>query len=437
MLIFSMIALYFLGVTLYGYRISRKEDIEGFMVADRNRMGWVIASSIAIGWLDTGFIVFYLYEFAASGWYTITYLVGSLVSFMIFFVAAKRVVDKANQHHLFTIADYFYDLWSRRSALIIAIINLVLMVMWVIMLFLIGGKIIVATTSLTLIQANMVMLAITLPYLLMGGFRAVLGTDVIQAVLVIVGLGAILSHFMSFEGVVLTAPAEASAYSTEKIIYTLFAMVGWCMVSGDLWVRLYAAKSSCELRKAMVYSPILLAGFAGVLGFIAWNMNVPEGADPLTHLLTLVLTGPLKIIAIGTVFVAILSSLDTCVFGSATAFANDILLKNHLIQSHKLKYVMRFSTLFVMVVGAYTAQFFDSVVDLIYQVLAITIAVGPAIVASLFLAPKYERLIFASLLCGIVGFVYSVFIPVDFTGGSLMPVYCALFPFIFFPILRK
>ncbi len=431
MLLISLIVLYFCSVTTYGYFVGKRESLDGFMVADRNRMAVPIALSMIVGWFDAGFILFYLHEFNNSGFYGFTYPIGVALGFLVFIVTMPKLMEASVKYKMFTMSDYFHFELSKRTGLIISFINLVLMVLWVIFLFLLGGQLLAALSPLSELQATWTMFALTLPYLILGGFKAVIGTDVVQAILVFVCLAILASSLFTLDNISLAATKEIIPYTTEQILLAILSLASWTLVSGDIWQRIYAAKNTYEAQKSSILMVIFSTLLACIMALFAWNLTDPQASDLLLSLLTNASMSPvLSAFALAMIFLAILSSLDTCVFSSATTVTNNLLIKMGITSEKTLKLQVRIAIILVMLFGAAFSRSFGSVMDLFYQAMGIASAVGPAIAYALLIKNRSEPIIFASMVLGVITVIGGIVFSLTFTGATLLPFFVATLPLL-------
>ena len=423
------VAVYFLLMTLYGFLAGRRETDESFMVASRKQGAFFIGLSIAVGWTDTGLIIFYLAEFRQYGWLPMFYALGAVLSFILYALAMPRLSKVSRKHSMYTIADFFCYQWSLRIGVAVAMLNFMLMALWLVVLFLVGGQIFAAVTALSFVQGVGIMLAVVLPYMLLGGFRAVLGTDTFQYVFLVIALMALFWAFGSLGEVRLTLPsAEIASFGWEKSVFAVVSIISWSLISGDVWQRIYAARSTKTAQKGMLVAALGYMIFPICLALFAFNL-VPAGTDdPFMYLLTDGLTPALTQVLLLAVFLAVTSTIDTATFSAAAALTNDILRPLGLTQSHHLRWAT-FIAIPILLLGAAVISFYaESIMGLIYGVMGMTIAVGPALGLALFSNQRHhEPYIFTSLMLGLAAFAATKFTGANFPGQTLLPFFVGLF----------
>ncbi|GAF85847.1 unnamed protein product, partial [marine sediment metagenome] len=116
---------------------------------------------------------------------------------------------------------------------------------------------------------------VVLVYMLFGGMRAVISTDVIQSVILTIGLfllfGLGLHYAGGIETVVRNTPTEywnpLGKSSISDFLYLALAIGPFYLVWQSWWQRIFAAKDEAIARKGLV-SGLLIAGFILCFSFL-------------------------------------------------------------------------------------------------------------------------------------------------------------------------
>ena len=210
---------------------------------------------------------------------------------------------------------------------------------------------------------------IILVYLLLGGMKSVVKTDIFQYVVLLVTLIVIGVSLLKDTVVVpdLLDPGRLGISLTISfILYGIFQL----FASADLWQRVYAARDEGVVKRGLIISGIFVL-FIGILLSViglAAGSALP-GLDPnqaaaiwLTTLLPPALSG----IVIVLVFAAVMSSADTVIFTISSSIAKDFVGRwQGTVDEVALARTTRFSIIIVTLVGVGVAYFFRSIVDIL------------------------------------------------------------------------
>jgi len=326
---FVFIALYVAIVLYLGYRSKREETDEGFLIADR-KLGalegaaTVVASNTGAGLIITGVALTYTFGLSVM-WF----FVGAAIGYAIFGLFGARLREQSSEKRFYTLADYFFDRYGKTVGYVVACMTLVIMLLNIILQLIGGAKVLGSLTNLSFFWA---LLAITVTigiYLVLGGFKAVVKTDIAQAVAIIL-LTGILGIIMA-RGEVFPLLAESFAIGQTVPISTIvgFILLGVLIpfASPELWQRVYAARTSKIARRSFLYSALLYVVIGALLLMVGLAVSVDlRGIDPDLALVEgFAALLPTGIIGLGVVllFAAIMSSADTYFFTGTSILLQD------------------------------------------------------------------------------------------------------------------
>jgi len=321
---FILIGVYFIALILVAYLSSRKQNDEDFLIAER-KLG-AISTMATINASKTGSILMlfvalvYVWGFAA-----IWYFIGTVVGYLIFIPFAIRLKENSNQR-FYTLADYFKYNYSKKTALLASGIGLFLAFGFLVINLIAGTKIFSFFTNWPFWICSLIMIFIVLVYVLIGGFKAVVRTDFIQYVIIIILLA--LLAFILFNGSLIPA-SEWSFFKMDISLIVGFFVVGilYPFAVPDLWQRVYAAKDKKTLKKGFILAAIVYAVFGFLLGLVALTIKAsfPE-IDPdlaLIHGFNYLLPKGFLGLSVVLLFAAIMSTIDTSVFTGASIIIQD------------------------------------------------------------------------------------------------------------------
>lgn len=334
-----IIILYFLVVVAVGLHNRRKvSSIDGFIVADRkgsslfitgSLLATIVGGSATIGMAGLGFS-----RGLTGSWWLLVGTAG-LVVLGIFF--AKKVRDYA----LYTIPELIEKQYDSRVALAGSIL---IVVSWV---GIIAGQIVAAGKIMSVLGIGtplmwMVVFSIVfIAYTILGGQRAIIRTDTLQASIIFIGvfasLGFILNQVGGFDGLRASLSADRFAFplSSEFDAYELvklLLLVGLTYVVGpDMYSRLFCARDGNVARKSTFYTAGMLVPFAFGIALIGMGAAAlfPEitAEQAFPTVIKEVLPPFAGGIVLAALLCAVMSSADTCLLSASTILTLDIIKK--------------------------------------------------------------------------------------------------------------
>ena len=173
-----------------------------------------------------------------------------------------KIKEFADKFKLFTLSDFLYHRYGRKVAVLSGILIFFTFATLVSFNLTIGGIFLSSIFSLSLHKAIIFVSIIIITYTLLGGFRAVVWTDIIQ--LCFIGLGIFLLLFLSFPGIskLQTLPSsffDPTGWGFSNIV-GMFILLSLTFIGAqDAWQRVYAAKDIRTAKKSTLIAAIILA----------------------------------------------------------------------------------------------------------------------------------------------------------------------------------
>jgi len=345
---FIIIIAYFCIVVFFGYLASRRETKEGYLLADRKLGVWSSVATLNASKTGSILIVFtafvYIFGFSAM-WY----FIGASFGYLVFIAFASKL-RKESKNKYYTLADYFYYNYGRIPAVFATILNVIVMLGFLVINLIAGAKIFSIFTGWNFWLSALIISAVVLVYLLMGGFKAVVYTDIIQyisIVTVIVLLAVVMTRGLPILSL------DWNFFSAGPATIFGFLIIGLLVpfASPDLWQRVYSAKDRKTAMKGIFFSVLIYMCVCFALAVIALTVKALLPAlDPDTALIygfgNLLIPG-LAGLAIVLLFAAIMSSIDTYAFTASSAIIQDFF--RNLSKKKIVKYIKITLTLLLIV----------------------------------------------------------------------------------------
>jgi SSS family solute:Na+ symporter len=360
-----------LGVGYYFMHQNKNQD--DYFVGGRNIGSWHIGLSVvatdvgggfSVGLGGLGFVM------GISGsWMLFTGLLGAWLAGVFLIPRIKQ--DKAFAE-FYTFPQIFEHLFSKKVGLVAAFISLIGYLGFTSSQLLAGAKLASGTfVDLSLTQALIFMGAIAVVYTVLGGLKAVIYTDTIQWIIlmlgfIFIGLPVAYFHVGGWEVIQATLPSEF--FRLDNLSWQDFANWGitilpiW-FIGMTLYQRIFASRDVKSARKAWFIAGLFewpIMAFMGVaLGLLArvsfeqglllvnTEMLDPEMGIPI--LLRTILPPGILGLMMAAYFSAVLSTADSCLMAASGNLTTDIFGKWMKFKNEKIQ--MRYSQLFTLILG--------------------------------------------------------------------------------------
>ncbi|XP_059159876.1 high-affinity choline transporter 1-like [Physella acuta] len=426
----AVIILYIL-ILIIGIVAARKtnkaKDAEEVMIANRNIGLWLglftlTASNICGGYINgtAEYAAFYgLLQTQAP----VGYCIGIVLSGL--FMAPKMRREK-----YVTLFDPFQLKYGRKMGALLIIPHMVGELFWsASVLAALGGTISIIVDidpTISIIVSSL----IAIVYTFLGGLYAVAYTDVIQMVLIVIGLVlacpfAVTSEHVHFENITtsawlgevgagtelayldtllllsfggttwqplyqrgllvhVSASISASLYISEFCLFIFQPLYQRVLASKNIRVAVLSCYGAAVISLVLAIPPMVL-GYAGAAA--DWNSTTYEGPLPIpddrkSYILPMTLNYlvplPVSIIGMSAICAAVMSSADSCFLSSSTIFAKNIYkdILRRKATDRELMWVLRVCIILFGVLGTLVAVFATTIYglfvlacDLMYVVL--------------------------------------------------------------------
>lgn len=323
-LLLGLYALTCLGIGLYA---SRRKTDSDFMIAGR-KIGIIgFVTSVVASYIGGAALVAYtayVYRFGISA---IAVFAGTAIGFIVFIPYALRLRKFSGEKQFYTLSDWFNFRISKSVGLASAVILLFVYSGMLLNQFIAGSSILANISGWSYETGLLISSSIIATYLLAGGFRSVIRTDIFQYMVIFV-LVVLLGVVMV--GDRKTFASELIDLSRMNVGMTIaFTLFGILIIfqSAEYWQRVYGAKSDSVVRKGFIGSAIftVITGIAITMVGLSAHVHVQgiDAKDAFAEGLTLLMPDRLLGAALILIFAAIMSSADTQIFVLASSVAVD------------------------------------------------------------------------------------------------------------------
>lgn len=355
--------------------------MSGYFIAGKKLPPWVVAFSTNAtgesGWLLLGLTGMGYAVGAQAFWVGLGEVTGVALAWLFVSRRFKRLSDETDS---ITVPDVLAARFNDRNHVLRGLSALIIVVMvgtYVAAQMVASGKAFSGFTNLTYNQAVVIGAVIIIAYTLIGGYKAVAWTDLVQGILMWLGLIIVpvvaisaaggwsaVASALAQQDVNLLSPWGPQGAGVPALVAILsFLAIGWGFLGvPQLMVRFMSARSEESLVPAMRISIFVILCFdvgavlTGMAGRALYpGLEDPEGILPLlaTSLFHPVVAGVLMVV----VLAAIMSTVDSLLILASSAVVRDFLQKIKGIDKNTrtLARYGKFLTLIIGILGVFFA----------------------------------------------------------------------------------
>jgi Na+/proline symporter len=334
---FIILAIFGVLWIVFGYLLGRQnKTLDDYMLAGRN-VGLAFATATAMAtWVTSNTTMTApQVTYQLGVWGMLGYSLGA-VGLLLFAPLARRI--KLLLPHGFTSGDFIRERYGVLAWRIFLLISLFYAFGWLISLGMAGGILVNALSGLPYHIGMSVIMLVCVSYTLLGGLRAVIATDFVQTIIIL--LGVIIIAFLLIDNIGFESIHESLTEERPMLLSLLFPAasmflfnnllfgVGEIFHSNVWWSRAFAFKQDIGARAYFIaglfWLPIpVVAGFVA-LAAPALGIDVPAAdmVGPLVAGRILGSTGAVLVFIV--VFSALASSLDSLLAATADLITQDI-----------------------------------------------------------------------------------------------------------------
>ncbi len=323
-----------------GYYWGRKaKDLDGFMLAGRN-VGLALGSATAMATWVTSNTVMLAPKFALQMglWGMLAY---STASFGLFLFAPMAERIRALMPKGFTSGDFIRLRYGRAAWGVFLVISMVYSMAWLVSMGMAGGIVLQALAGIPYIYGMSVILLVCVLYTLFGGLYAVIGTDFIQSIVILLGvlfIGAMVLVRVDIGEIHTNLATEQPALldvlmpvALLSLFNNMFFGFGEVFHNNVWWSRALAMRKGVA-RKAFTLAGVFWLPIPVAAGFIALaagtlGINIVD-VDMVGPLVAGEILGPIgAMVVFIVVFASLGSSIDSLLAATSDLLTEDVYRK--------------------------------------------------------------------------------------------------------------
>lgn len=320
-----------------GYAWGRRaKSLDGFMLAGRN-VGLGLGAATAVATWITSNTTMLAPQFALElgVWGMLAYCTASL-GLLMFAPLARRI--KAVMPRGYTSAEFFELRYGKAAWAVFLVISVFYAMTWMVSMGMAGGLLIQALTGIDYFWGMTVILVVCTLYTIAGGLFAVIGTDFIQSILVLVGVTAVAVAVL---GEVEVADVHAKLLDRRPALLdvlfpaALLALfnnllfgLGETFHSNVWWSRAFAMRDGVGFRAyvlaALLWLPVpIVAGFLGLAApALGIGVSRPDMVAPIVAGSMLGELGAVLVFIV--VFSSLASSIDSLLAATSDLVTKEV-----------------------------------------------------------------------------------------------------------------
>lgn len=321
----------------FGWWLGRKtKSLDDHMLAGRN-VGLAFAGATAMAtWITSNTtLVAPQLTYQLGVWGMVGYSLAAL-GLILFAPMAKRIKELMPEGY--TCGDFIRIRYGKAAWITFLGVSFCYAMGWLVTLGMAGGVLLDTLSGLNYIVGMTVILVICVGYTLLGGLKAVIATDYVQTIIIIVGV--LIIGYVCYQKVGLETVYEFNKKHHPKLLDLLFPAsmlflfnniffgLGEIFHSNVWWSRALAFREGIG-KKAYLMAGLLWLPIPIVAGFIALAAPslglYPASADMVGPMVAAQLLGSIgAIFVFVVVFAALASSLDSLLAATSDLITRDI-----------------------------------------------------------------------------------------------------------------
>ena len=406
----------FINLAIGFYSRKKNQDFSQFAVSDRSFSSWVIFLTLSATFLGGGYTFGNASSVFSHGMVYAYALMGfSLKEFLVALLIAPRMGAYSD---CLSIGDMIEKSYGRHAKIVCGIFSLIIC----------GGILGAQVGALTLLLHSVtevnttlavgVSLTVLILYAAMGGMKAVVYTDVLQACILFIGIPLTLilgiKHIGGWHVLSHQAPEGAFSLMSHADGHLFFWVLFLSFMLGETLVppyaqRLFMAETTRETKRGTLVSALasvplfLMAGLVGMVAYVMHPNASPNSA--FVDVVNIAVPVGLRGFVLAALLSIILSSASSFLNSASIAFTNDIV--KPLIKNQRPINFLKMAQLSTIIVGIISIIFAVSYKNVLGLLLASYNFWSPVILVPMLFAifrwSFHRHSFWVGAICGALG----------------------------------
>lgn len=456
------------------YSLKKSKTATEFFLLNGNLKLSSFISTMVASNLSLGNMIFvcaiwgYFFGISGAFWVAVTIIL-LIFGYLIFGKYFKSYIeDRSNNGSLHEFISNLYiekgNINYKRLRYFSSLVTIITLLLAIILELHIASTLFVQVFETSLESTFLVLVSIIAAYAILGGFRTVVHTDILQSVLLIVAIIAGFYFYFNFESAGITSHSFRTIFSGAGWANALgisFLGFAWLLATMDTWQRNSASRSLDISFKGVSWAGGIMVVF--VILFALFGMYVKDAIAPIAQENGLATSGgfypfndlfaisnlaseQFLQVSLAALFVGLImaaaSTADTFFVVMSHSFTTDILIsktnkslgqideKQNLLFGSVGRIVVISSTFIIMIVWFLLSKFnlLNSPLDLFYIAYSVQYALLPALIFGIFFKRKHTSTAILSIISGIISTLFIGFYFSPKSAAGISTEYLALRP---------
>ncbi len=432
-----MYTLLIIFIVKYSNRGTPSGDEKVYLVGTKDMEVFEVACSIVAAVIDPasilfGFGIILIFGPAGAGLFSAFFVTTFLLGFL-----APKFWNKAETGQVHTLSNFVGLVVGKKSEFVYGLVTLLFVMTVVIGAYSANLDIFKHFLQLDKFSATVITFGLTLAYVVVGGFRTIVRTDVLQYVLMVLVFGAIC---LALPAVVTQVDYEFSKWFTGAFWMLGPVIFFQNIVKPAQWQPLLGAKSAEVATKGVFLGGLLYVALMAPIIYVAFTLKaVFPGTEPMQVFYQVVGTyfldySPFVFIAM---VAALMSSVDTALFYVGTTAASIFNLKKYFKDVSGVR-LIQVTIGVISFVTILLSMFVESFITfLLSTVPMVGVVVLPFFGGMLFDLKKFDKEIAISMVLGVVVFFFQFANPATDYIWNILPVVTTFAVFLVLSGIKK
>jgi Na+/proline symporter len=326
------------------------------------------------------------------GWGGLALFIGYALAFLFLAMLAPRIRKRSDVATFLSLPDYVHATFGKTAGHLVFAVSFCAFMALLLIQFTAGGQILRPLLGFDYATCVFITGGIAATYLVIGGFRTVLATDMIQ------GASRLILMPLILWTVAVGAHSNPHSFSVQAlppILWISLSVTGFFTAasSADVWQRIYAARSEVAAAAGLVVGAAAIMTFGALLvglGILAQGTGLTKVADDaFVAAMASGLPTWATYLAIVLVLSTIMGTADTEIFllagmlGRERVRIQGITDAGEVLRRQSIR-VSRMLVLAIVTVAASLSLVFREVITIYIWLLSAILVISPIIVGSLF-----------------------------------------------------
>ncbi|WP_100402702.1 sodium/pantothenate symporter [Bacillus sp. FJAT-42315] len=346
-LLLFLIIIFFIGVYASKYVQSSSSFVQEYFLGSRELGGFILAMTMAATY---GSASSFLSGPGAAYNYGLAWVLLAMsqvaTGYFVLMILGKKFAIMARQYQAVTLVDFLYARYKSQLVVVLAAVSIIVFLFSAMAAQWIGGaRLVESITGLSYTTALIIFGVSVLIYVIIGGFRAVAITDMVQGVIMVVGtlilFIAALKAGGGMENIMGTLRAEnpnlLTPYGHDQSLTPLFISSFWILVGvgvvglPQVAVRAMSYKNAKAMHRAVIIGTIVVGVIMlgmHLIGVMARAIvpGITVGDKVMPELAMTIMPDWLAGIVLAAPMAAIMSTVDSLLLLVSSAIIKDLYL---------------------------------------------------------------------------------------------------------------